>query len=86
MNYPKVKEGQWIIIGKPSPFCRINNGYVFNVQTDGTLNVGYYQNQTKAIKTEVIWDGEFWQFKNSGPDGSYLRGQEEHIVKQGPPH
>ena len=79
MDAPKVKEGQWIVIGTGNL-----QGYVFDVYSDGSLGVGYYQNRTKAIKEDVIWDGTHWQFKYEGPNGSYLRGHEEAIVKRGP--
>ena len=79
MEAPKVTEGEWIIIGTGSL-----NGYVFDIHSDGSLGVGYYQNRTKAIKETVIWNGTHWQFKYEGPNGSYLRGQEEAIVKRGP--
>lgn len=51
---------------------------------DEYISVGYYQNRAKTIKEEAIWDGERWQFKSSGPNGSYLRGEEEAAVKRGP--
>ncbi|MEX0300576.1 MAG: hypothetical protein AB3N28_15995 [Kordiimonas sp.] len=79
MERPDVRKGQWIKFGT----SRID-GYVFDVFSDGTLGVGYHQNKMKAIKTDVIWNGEHWDFKYSGPDGSYLRRHEEAIVKRGP--
>jgi hypothetical protein len=85
MDSPKIKVGDWITIGKRDALGGIN-GYVIDVHSDGSLGVGYCQNKIKAIKTDVIWVGEHWDFKCSGPDGSYLRGVEEHIVKNGPPH
>ncbi len=83
MNQPEVKEGDWIII-KSEENSQGINGYVFNVFSDGTLSVGYHQNDAKAIKEDVIWHGSFWKFKYSGPNGSYLRGSDEAIVKRGP--
>lgn len=78
MSAVKVSEGQWI---------RIRNsidGYVFQVNCDGNLEVGYFQNQLKAIRETVTWrDGE-WIFKYSGPNGSYLRGADEELVKRSP--
>lgn len=77
-NTPQVTKGQWI---------RVNDsvdGYIFNVNGDGSLAVGYYQNRHKAIKETVVWNGEKWVFKYEGPNGSYLRGEEEAIVKRGP--
>lgn len=79
MNAPEVHKGKWIVIGTGSL-----NGYVIDVHSDGSLGVGYYQNRTKAIKEDVIWNGTHWQFKLEGPNGSYLRVQEEEIVKRGP--
>ncbi|MEZ0208675.1 MAG: hypothetical protein ACAH17_00660 [Candidatus Paceibacterota bacterium] len=79
MDVPTVKEGEWIVIGSGNL-----KGYVFNKNSDGSLAVGYYQNHTKAIKEDVIWNGTHWKFKYDGPNGSYLSGHEEAIVKQGP--
>ena len=79
MNAPEVRKGQWIIIGTENL-----NGYVIDIHSDGSLGVGYYQNKTKAIKEDVVWNGSHWKFKYEGPNGSYLRGQEEAIVKRGP--
>lgn len=83
MKQPNVKKGDWIIIGPSDSFSPIN-GYVIDVFED-SLGVGYYQNELKAIKDDVIWNGTHWEFKYNGPCGSYLRGQEESIVKHGPP-
>ena len=79
----KVKEGEWIKI-KSDENSQGIDGYVFNIFPDGTLSVGYYQNKLKAIKEDVIWNGSFWKFKYEGPNGSYLRGPEEALVKRGP--
>jgi hypothetical protein len=48
------------------------------------LSVGYYQNNVKAIKEDVIWKDDRWQFKCSGPNGVYLKGKDAAIVKNGP--
>jgi hypothetical protein len=77
-NTPSVKPSQWIRIGSSI------DGYVFSVDTDGELEVGYYQNRLKAIKVTVVWDGTQWKFKYKDPNGSYLCGAEEAIVKRGP--
>lgn len=39
--------------------------------------MGYYQNQLKAIKEDVIWTGTYWKFEIDEPCGSYLSGHEE---------
>ncbi len=84
MEPPKIKKGEWIKIGQSIGLTGPIDGYVIDIYSDGTLGVGYYQNDMKAIKEEVIWNGEYWEFKCSGPNGSYLRGAEEAIVKRGP--
>ena len=76
---PLVAAGTWIRVG------RAVDGYVFSVNSDGSLEVGYFQNQLKAIKETVVWNGTHWEFKHAGPNGSYLRGAEEALVKRGPP-
>lgn len=74
-----VNKGQWITVGE-------NNidAYVFQVISNTEILAGYYQNRTRAIKEEFVWDGARWNFKNSGPSGSYLRGADEALVKRGP--
>ena len=75
---PLVDEGQWILVGS----TRIN-GLVMSVYGDGHLGVGHYQN-SKALKEDVVWDGEQWDFEQSGPSANYLRGSEAAAVKRGP--
>lgn len=82
-DQPAVKEGDWIIIGKPKSGYTVD-GLVMHVGSD-CLSVGYYQNRIKAIKEDVIWNGEHWAFKYQGPSGTYLHGAEEAAVKRGPP-
>lgn len=84
MDSPKVTKGQWIRIGKGGGIFNSIDGYVINIYPDGTLGVGYYQDKLKAVKEDVVWDGESWSFKYPGPNASYLRGSEEAIVKRGP--
>jgi hypothetical protein len=79
-NIPAVQINQWIRVGS-SPGV---DGVVLEIQNDGSLGVGYYQNRSKAVKEDVIWAASEWQFKHSGPSGSYLRGAEEAMVKRGP--
>jgi hypothetical protein len=82
-NRPAVKIGDWIVVGKPNSGNFVN-GLVMGAYA-GYVDVGYYQNCTKAIKEEVVWVDDHWEFKCSGPNGSYLHGSEETAVKRGPP-
>jgi len=84
MEQPKVSIGDWIFMKSENGLSGIN-GYVFNVSSEDELSVGYYQNNSKAIKEQVIWKDDRWQFKHSGPNGSYLTGRDAAIVKAGPP-
>ena len=83
MKPPEVKKGEWIIIRHKENSRRVD-GYVFDIFTDDTLSVGYLQNNAKPIKEEVVWSGNFWEFKYDDPSGSYLKGSEAAIVKRGP--
>lgn len=83
MDHPKVKKGQWIKIGKGAGLISRIDGYVIDIYPDGTLDVGYYQNDLKAIKQEVTWDGRCWKFSD-GIGGSYLHDRDAAIVKAGP--
>jgi hypothetical protein len=76
---PTVAVGSWITIGDA-----LIDAHVFGVHQDGSLEIGYYQNRAKAIKEDVIWDGKRWQFRHTGPVGSYLTGIDEALVKRGP--
>jgi hypothetical protein len=75
---PQVSVGTWICVGGSI------DAYVLRTYPDGSLKLGYYQNRLKAIGREAVWSGTQWDFKNEGPDGTYLRGREEAIVKGGP--
>lgn len=83
MRCPEVKAGDWIRIQSSENSPGVD-GYVFSVIADGELSVGYYQNGLKAIKEDVVWKDSHWAFKYDGPNGSYLRGSDEAIVKAGP--
>lgn len=74
-----IASGQWIKVGASNI-----DAYVFQVISKTEIFAGYYQNKLKAIKEEFVWDGSKWNFKNSGPSGSYLRGSDEALIKRGP--
>lgn len=74
-----IREGKWIKVGENGI-----DAYIFQVISSTEILAGYYQNQTKAVKENFIWNGEKWDFKNYGPSGSYLRGPDEALVKKGP--
>ena len=82
---PEVRQNSWIKIGSDRPYQGLD-GYVLRIYEPGKLSVGYLQNELKAIRTDIIWNGNYWEF--APPDyglGSYLSGYEEAIVKRGPP-
>jgi len=83
---PKITKGQWIKIGKGGGLLSRIDGYVIDVYPDETLSVGYYQDELKAVKEDVAWDGEYWRFISPDPYASHLYGLEESIVKRGPQH
>lgn len=74
-----IREGQWITVG-----AEHIDGYVFHVFSPAHLGVGYIQNGGKAIKEDVVWRNGRWEFMEALPDGSYLRGPEEALVRRGP--
>ena len=75
---PLVKEKTWIRLGSGI------YAYVFNVISETKISIGYYQNNRTAVKENVLWKDNQWEFESSGPSGSYLRGADEAIVKRGP--
>lgn len=83
MERPTVAVGEWIFLKSENGLTGID-GYVFAIHSNGDLSVGYYQNKSKAIKEDVVWKDDRWQFKNSGPNGTYLKGNDATIVKNGP--
>jgi hypothetical protein len=76
MEMPSVSVREWIKVG--------NVDAVVLQVGPSRLQVGYYQNRSKAIGESAVWDGEGWKFEHDGPNGSYLRGEEESLVKRGP--
>jgi len=77
MEISKINAGQWIMVSNSI------DAYVFTVINETELLVGYLQNGLKAIKEKVVFIDGKWEFKSSGPNGSYLRGQEEALIKRG---
>lgn len=79
MATAKIKEGDWIRITK-------NNipAYVINIIDNENITIGYYQNNSKAIKEDCILKDGIWEFRYSGPSGSYIQGSLEYIIKSGP--
>lgn len=84
MPHKDIKVGDWITIGDDSG-TRTTYGYVFKIYDTENLEIGYVQYSGKAVKDEVTWNGEYWNFKNPDSLGRYLHTQDEHIVLQGPP-
>ena len=80
---PELKTHEWIRFASGSSGTGVW-GYVLKKYSDTHLEVGYYQNDLKAIGEEVIWTGKKWDFRYEGPCGRYLHGREEAIVKSGP--
>ena len=77
MEIPEIKIGQWITVGGST------DAYVLNIVSEIELEIGYLQNGSKAIKEPVEFIDGAWAFKYSGPNGSYLRGQEASVIKRG---
>lgn len=76
---PKVAPGDWVRVGWSV------DAYVLSVSLDGSIDVGFYRHQMKAVRKTAVWTGEQWGFKDAGSVGSYLCGREESVVKRGPP-
>jgi len=79
MDAPEVKTEDWIKIGP-------NNidGTVVDVFSPGYISAGYYQNSIKVVKEDLVWRDTRCEFKYTGPNGSYLTGRLEQLVKSGP--
>lgn len=54
---PQVAPGTWLRVGQTV------DGYVLTVNSDGSLEVGYFQNRIKAIKETIVWNGDHWELK-----------------------
>lgn len=74
-----VKENEWIYVGENR-----TPAYVINVFSPTEVAAGYFQNQEKAIKELFVLTNGRWEFKSSGPSGSYLGGILASTVKRGP--
>jgi len=77
MDAPSVSVNDWVRVGNV-------DALVLRVSGPNSIYFGYYQNETKAIGEDAIWDGESWKFKHDGLNGTYLRGSDEAAVKRGP--
>lgn len=68
---PEIKPGQWISIGENSIKAVVCNVFDSSNAFGERLEVVYLDSRNRAINEDVIWSGEIWRFKNSGPDGGY---------------
>lgn len=74
---PKVKLNDLIKIGNSpmSPKAQIVRIYTDDQKADGMcgdIEVVYYQDRLKGVKEDVVWNGEYWAFKNDSPSGTYV--------------
>lgn len=74
---PKVTEGDIIRIGDHYDAPKAQIVQVYNAEQKalglcGDVEVVYWQNRLKGIKEDAVWNGEGWDFKNPGPNGSYV--------------
>ena len=77
MKIPDVKLGDILRIGNhfDAPKAQVVNIYTDEQKKSGVcgdVKVVYYQNKIKGIKDDIIWSGDSWEFKDSGPSGSYV--------------
>lgn len=79
MEQPTVTEGDCIEVG-----TGYKRACVLKILKNGNVIAGYFQYEgrgknkpSKPLKEEVLWDGERWSFKASGPDASYVKNASE---------
>jgi hypothetical protein len=76
MNMPEIDLNEIIKIGNNfnPPKAQIVKIYSNDEKQSifGDIEVVYYQNKLKGIKEDAVWNGEFWEFKNEGPSGTYV--------------
>lgn len=77
MEMPSVKKGDIIKIGNHfgAPKAEVVQIYTAEQKQHGLcgdIEVVYYQNKLKGIKEDAVWNGETWEFKHKGPNGSYV--------------
>jgi len=78
MTSPAVKAGDWIKIKSDEKDTGID-GCVFEVLFEGEVSIGYYQDSTRTVKEEVVWNGTHWKFKYEGLVGSGTRNRKAVI-------
>ncbi|MFA6608300.1 MAG: hypothetical protein WCT07_00065 [Candidatus Paceibacterota bacterium] len=84
---PKIKVDEIIYIGEgymspKAQIVRIYKKEEKDTGIHGDVEVVYHQNGLKGIKEDAVWDGTKWNFKNSGPSGSYVNIDQYPDVKQ----
>ena len=77
MEMPELKINDIIRIGDDYRGPKAQVVFIYNKEDKshglcGDIEVVYYQNKIKGIKEDVVWGGEFWEFKTKGPNGSYV--------------
>ncbi len=73
---PKVNLGDLISVGKDG-----NNKAVVSRLYEEYPNrvvVVYFQNKSKYIYENVIWENDHWNFQHSGPSGGYAEKSSYH--------
>lgn len=82
-DYENPKIGQWIVIGDSKAADPVH-GLILKIIDSAELEVGYNQNNSKAIAENVIFRDGYWRFKVDAPCGRYLHGEEASAVRKGP--
>ncbi|MDO8604671.1 MAG: hypothetical protein Q7K40_04760 [bacterium] len=86
INVPNVRINEVIEVGaRSSPFSLSLRAVVCSINPEKDflydIEVVYLQEGYKAVKAEVIWDGEMWQFKDSSGMGVSLSESESYKFK-----
>lgn len=74
MNPPNVAESEWIYIGALQAHGRLS-AVVCGISDDQNpprrLSVIYLDRGNQAIRENVVWRDDHWDFEIAGPNGGY---------------
>lgn len=82
-DMPRLNPGERISVGKglskiQAVVCAYVDSELINIE--GDIEVVYLDDRGRAINTGVVWNQDYWEFKDSSPSGGYA-DKNERLTK-----
>lgn len=76
IDSPSVGLGDVIRFGSSYPRKKAVVCNVYTETIPPEIEVVYLDSQNRAINEDMVWNGEYWEFKCTGPCGGYADNYE----------